>query len=75
MTIAPSGPPSAARRTDFLPFSPPAIGEEEIAEVVDTLRSHWITTGPKTKRFEAEFAATVGAPGRSIRRAILAGRC
>jgi dTDP-4-amino-4,6-dideoxygalactose transaminase len=50
-------------RTHFLPFSPPAIGEEEIAEVVDTLRSQWITTGPKTKRFETEFAATVGAPG------------
>jgi len=50
-------------RARFLPFSPPAIGEEEIAEVVDTLRSQWITTGPKTKRFETEFAATVGAPG------------
>jgi dTDP-4-amino-4,6-dideoxygalactose transaminase len=46
-----------------LPFSPPAIGEEEIAEVVDTLRSQWITTGPKTRRFESEFAATVGACG------------
>lgn len=50
-------------RTHFLPFSPPAIGEEEIAEVVDTLRSQWITTGPKTKRFESEFAAAIGAPG------------
>jgi dTDP-4-amino-4,6-dideoxygalactose transaminase len=50
-------------RTEFLPFSPPCIGEEEIAEVVDTLRSNWITTGPKTKRFETEFAAAIGAPG------------
>ena len=50
-------------RTQFLPFSPPAIGEEEIAAVVDTLQSQWITTGPKTKRFEAEFAAALGAPG------------
>ena len=50
-------------RGHFLPFSPPSIGEEEIAEVVDTLRSQWITTGPKTKRFEGEFAAMVGAPG------------
>jgi len=50
-------------RTEFLPFSPPCIGEEEIAEVVDTLRSTWITTGPKTKRFETEFAAALGAPG------------
>lgn len=37
------------------------IGEEEIAEVVDTLRSDWITTGPKVQRFEQEFAAFVGA--------------
>ena len=49
-------------RTQFLPFSPPTVGEEEIAEVVDTLRSQWITTGPKTKRFESEFAAAVQAP-------------
>jgi dTDP-4-amino-4,6-dideoxygalactose transaminase len=38
------------------------IGEEEIVEVVDTLRSDWITTGPKVKRFEQEFASFVGAP-------------
>lgn len=37
------------------------IGEEEIAEVVDSLRSGWVTTGPKTKRFEEEFAHYVGA--------------
>src|SRR4051794_13180435 len=49
-------------RSEFLPFSPPAIGEEEIAEVVDTLRSSWITTGPKTKKFEDEFAARINAP-------------
>lgn len=49
-------------RSTFLPFSPPYIGEEEIAEVVDTLRSDWITTGPKVQRFEEEFAAAVGAP-------------
>ena len=40
-----------------IPFSPPDIGEAEIAEVVDTLRSGWITTGPKTKAFEKELAA------------------
>ena len=40
----------------FMPFSLPEIGEEEIQEVVDSLRSGWITTGPKTKRFEQEFA-------------------
>jgi perosamine synthetase len=41
---------------DFLPFSQPSIGEEEITEVTDTLRSGWITTGPKVKLFEKEFA-------------------
>ncbi len=45
----------------MLPFSKPSIGEEEIAEVVDCLRSGWITTGPKTAQFEREFAASVGA--------------
>jgi dTDP-4-amino-4,6-dideoxygalactose transaminase len=49
-------------RNEFLPFSPPLIGEDEINEVIDTLRSDWITTGPKTRRFEQEFAAYVGAP-------------
>ena len=50
-------------REQFLPFSPPFIGEEEIEGVVDSLRSGWITTGPKTKRFETEFSAYLGAPG------------
>jgi len=49
-------------RKKFLPFSAPLIGNEEIAEVVDTLHSDWITTGPKVKRFEEDFAAFVGAP-------------
>jgi dTDP-4-amino-4,6-dideoxygalactose transaminase len=44
----------------FLPFALPDIGEEEIAEVVDTLRSGWITTGPRAKRFEDDFAAFLG---------------
>ena len=48
-------------RDNFLPFSPPLIGEEEIAEVVETLRSDWITTGPKVRRFEQEFAEAIGA--------------
>ena len=46
---------------DFLPFALPDVSDAEIAEVVDTLRSGWITYGPKTQRFEAEFAAAVGA--------------
>ncbi len=49
-------------RKSPLPFSPPSIGEEEIAEVVNTLRSNWITTGPKVIQFEQEFATTLGAP-------------
>jgi dTDP-4-amino-4,6-dideoxygalactose transaminase/lipopolysaccharide/colanic/teichoic acid biosynthesis glycosyltransferase len=48
-------------RKEYLPLSPPCISEEEIAEVVDTLRSDWITMGPKVKRFEQEFAAAVDA--------------
>jgi dTDP-4-amino-4,6-dideoxygalactose transaminase len=44
----------------FLPFALPEIGEAEIAEVVDTLRSGWVTTGPKAKRFEDDFAAFLG---------------
>lgn len=43
-----------------IPFSPPDISEDEIAEVVDTLRSGWITTGPKTKKFEREIAEMCG---------------
>ncbi|MEQ1908470.1 MAG: DegT/DnrJ/EryC1/StrS aminotransferase family protein [Vicinamibacterales bacterium] len=46
---------------DFLPFCRPSIGEEEIAEVVDTLRSVWLTTGPKTHAFERAFGAYTGA--------------
>jgi dTDP-4-amino-4,6-dideoxygalactose transaminase len=44
----------------FLPFALPEIGEEEIAEVVDTLRSGWVTTGPKAARFERAFAEYLG---------------
>jgi len=46
----------------FIPFALPDIGEEEIAEVVDSLRSGWITTGPKTHRFEKEFVEFLGDP-------------
>ena len=50
-----------AKRDTFLSFSPPLLGEEEVAEVADTLRSDWITTGPKTKQFEREFVQFTGA--------------
>ncbi len=49
-------------RSTFLPFSTPSLGDEEINEVVDSLRSGWITTGPKVKRFEDAFKDYVGAP-------------
>jgi dTDP-4-amino-4,6-dideoxygalactose transaminase len=45
----------------FVPFHRPSIGEEEIAEVVDSLRSGWLTTGPKVERFQRQFAAAVSA--------------
>lgn len=43
-----------------IPFSPPDIGESEIFEVCEALRSGWITTGPRTKQFEKEIAEYVG---------------
>ena len=49
-------------RKDFLEFSPPVIGDDEVNAVVETLRSSWITTGPKTKEFEKKFAEKFGAP-------------
>lgn len=51
---------SFVRRDSFLPFSRPTIRQAEIDEVADTLRSGWITTGPKTELFEHEFAAYTG---------------
>lgn len=50
------------KNNQFIPFHVPAIGEEEIAEVVATLRQGWLTTGPRTAQFEKEFAAYVRAP-------------
>ena len=47
-------------RDAFLPFARPSLGEEEIQEVAETLRSGWITTGPKTEKFAAAFADYVG---------------
>lgn len=48
-------------REQFLTFGRPLIGEEDVAEVLDTLASGWLGTGPKTKLFEARFAEYVGA--------------
>lgn len=49
-------------RADFLPFAIPEIGEEEIAEVIDSIRSGWLTTGSKAARFEKDFAAYLKIP-------------
>jgi len=48
-------------RDEFLVFGSPLIGEEEIREMVDTLRSGWLGAGPKTQRFEALFRDYTGA--------------
>jgi dTDP-4-amino-4,6-dideoxygalactose transaminase len=48
------------RRPEFLVFGSPALGEEEIAEVVATLRSGWIGTGPRVQKFEANFRRYIG---------------
>jgi dTDP-4-amino-4,6-dideoxygalactose transaminase len=46
--------------SDFLPFALPEIGEDEINEVVNSLRSGWVTSGPKVKQFEADFVKYLG---------------
>lgn len=46
---------------NYIPFSVPDIGPEEIDEVVETLRSGWLTTGERTKRFETDFCGYTGA--------------
>src|SRR5690349_24127908 len=43
-----------------IPFYKPSIGEAEIEEVVDALRSGWLTSGPKVRQFEAEFSRYLG---------------
>lgn len=48
-------------RKNFLPFALPSIDQEEIKEVVNTLRSSWLTTGPRVKKFEEKFAKFIGA--------------
>ena len=50
-----------SRRTTRLGFQPPAIGEEEIAAVAQTLRSGWLTTGPKAAELEARAAQVLEA--------------
>lgn len=54
----------------FIPFSIPWIGEEEIDAVVDCLRSGWLTSGPRVKQFESEFADFIG-----VRHAVALNSC
>jgi dTDP-4-amino-4,6-dideoxygalactose transaminase len=49
------------RRSTFLPYHQPLLGAEEEASVIETMRSGWLTTGPKTKAFEQQLADYVGA--------------
>ena len=55
-------PQASSRQPEGVPFSPPAIGDGEIAEVIATLESGWLSSGPRVRRFEAEFAEFIGAP-------------
>jgi perosamine synthetase len=57
-------------RKAFLPFALPDIDEAEVAEVASIIRSGWLTSGSKTDRFEAEFAACVG-----VKRAVAVNYC
>src|SRR3982075_3943665 len=52
---------SQAQKQPFLPFSAPWFGDEEKSEILQTLDSDWITTGPRTKAFEAQFADYIGS--------------
>ncbi len=50
-------------REKFLSFSLPLVGQEEIDEVIEALRSGWLTAGPRTRQFEQEFRETFQTPG------------
>jgi dTDP-4-amino-4,6-dideoxygalactose transaminase len=53
-------------RDDLLPFSRPQITEAEVSEVVETLRSGWLSTGPRVERFEADLAAYLGCSCQAV---------
>jgi len=53
-------PEAMPEKAPFLPFALPELGEEELAEIESALKSGWVTTGPKTKRFEDAFGAFLG---------------
>ncbi|MDQ1813150.1 DegT/DnrJ/EryC1/StrS family aminotransferase [Massilia sp. CCM 9210] len=58
--LTPKPDPALPVAPPFLPFALPDIGDEEIAAVVECLRSGWVTTGPRTRQFEHDFAAYLG---------------
>lgn len=60
MKIMPAIEGGKVIRNNFLPFARPLIEQEDIEEVVDTLNSDWLTTGPKTHLFEDNFAKYIG---------------
>ena len=49
------------KRQSFIPFALPSVGEDELGEVADTLKSGWLSTGPKVRQFEADVAEYLGA--------------
>jgi len=65
-TALAAAPATATAAPPFLPFALPDIGEEEIAAVVECLRSGWVTTGPTARRFEAAFRDYLGADVQAI---------
>jgi dTDP-4-amino-4,6-dideoxygalactose transaminase len=66
VTAATAVPATSPAAVPFLPFALPDIGEEEIAAVVECLRSGWVTTGPTARRFEAAFRDYLGADVQAI---------
>jgi dTDP-4-amino-4,6-dideoxygalactose transaminase len=60
MRDTPAAEGGAPVRSEFLPFARPSIGEREIEAVVETLRSGWLTVGPRTREFEAAVASYIG---------------
>ncbi len=56
-----------------VPFHRPSVGEEEIEAIADTLRSGWLTTGPRVAEFEKAFCAYTEAPFASARTRMLVG--